>query len=63
MKLIEIDNYFQKGFRVLGFAYKKLANDTTSESARREICESDLIYLGIALFQNDLKPKTKESIE
>lgn len=59
-----VENNAIKGLRIISLAYKKL--DCSAEQAidlpRREL-EKDLVFLGFALFENELKPQSREVIE
>lgn len=58
--LDNVDIYSLDGYRVLGLAYKEVSEDMAV--ADRESAESELIYLGMCLFENPLKPQTLESM-
>ncbi|XP_067851385.1 probable cation-transporting ATPase 13A4 isoform X1 [Heptranchias perlo] len=56
----ELQRYTKQGFRVIGFAFKSLWNgrDITVANLKREDVESDLIFLGLLILENKLKPQT-----
>ncbi|KAM4694335.1 putative cation-transporting ATPase 13A4, partial [Discoglossus pictus] len=56
-----LDFYSTQGFRVIGLAYRVLdkANLSNIEQYEREELESDLIFLGLLIMENRLKPETK----
>ncbi|KAM4693465.1 putative cation-transporting ATPase 13A4 [Discoglossus pictus] len=56
----ELEYYTLQGFRVIGLAYKILEtnNRCDTESLEREEVESDLIFLGLLIMENKLKPET-----
>jgi len=56
--------YTMKGFRVLAISMKMLKmNYMNSQKIQREHLESNMIFLGLIIVQNKLKPKTKISID
>lgn len=54
-----------KGKRVIALAYKYLPNfeDVRVEYLKREEIEHSLIFLGFLVMSNNIKPKTKQSID
>ncbi|XP_056419531.1 probable cation-transporting ATPase 13A4 [Hyla sarda] len=56
----ELQLYTLQGFRVIGLAYKKVqcAKDMNTETYTREEVESDLVFLGLLILENRLKPET-----
>jgi len=48
-----------QGLRVLAMAYKEIINIPTS----RAECEEDLITLGLAVLENNLKEDTKDVVD
>ncbi|XP_078063972.1 putative cation-transporting ATPase 13A4 [Mustelus asterias] len=56
----ELQRYTKQGFRVIGFAFKSLWNsrDITVANLKREDVESDLVFLGLLILENKLKPQT-----
>ncbi|XP_038672510.1 probable cation-transporting ATPase 13A4 isoform X2 [Scyliorhinus canicula] len=56
----ELQRYTKQGFRVIGFAFKSLWNgrDITVANLNREDVESDLVFLGLLILENKLKPQT-----
>jgi cation-transporting ATPase 13A2 len=59
-----IKKYTTKGYRVLACAMKKVKMSyIQSQQITRETLESNMIFLGIIIVENKLKPDTRESIE
>ncbi|XP_078266208.1 putative cation-transporting ATPase 13A4 [Rhinoraja longicauda] len=56
----ELQRYTKQGFRVIGFAFKCIWDGSTVSvgSLTREDVESDLIFLGLLILENKLKPQT-----
>ncbi|XP_069583257.1 probable cation-transporting ATPase 13A4 isoform X1 [Ranitomeya imitator] len=56
----ELQLYTTQGFRVIGLAYKiiQFTKDMDTESYTREDVESDLLFLGLLILENRLKPET-----
>ncbi|XP_073531178.1 probable cation-transporting ATPase 13A4 isoform X2 [Phyllobates terribilis] len=56
----ELQLYTTQGFRVIGLAYKviQFTKDMDTESYTREEVESDLLFLGLLILENRLKPET-----
>ena len=52
--------YSLDGYRVLGLGYKSV--EIGDPIGTRDEVESELIYLGLCLFENPLKPTTKETM-
>ncbi|XP_022090368.1 probable cation-transporting ATPase 13A3 [Acanthaster planci] len=62
----QLNSYTQDGFRVLALATKELDPNLTWHKARqinRSQVENDLIFLGLLIMQNKLKPETKPVIQ
>ncbi|XP_054556430.1 probable cation-transporting ATPase 13A4 [Talpa occidentalis] len=59
----ELQIYTTQGFRVIALAYKKLEIDHYTTSLRRDKVESDLIFLGLLILENQLKEETKPVLE
>ena len=65
----QLDQLSIKGFRIIGFGFKKLGNKDEFEDAdhlsniKRSDCESDLEFQGMLLFINPLKPDTQQIIQ
>lgn len=55
-----LEEYTQEGYRVLALAYKWLPRISYLKVQRvaREDVESDLIFLGLIVMENRLKPET-----
>ena len=51
------------GFRVLGLAYKPLAAFSDPQTTPRGELERDLIFQGLLVLSNKLKPETRAAIE
>ena len=58
--LSQITSYAQKGYRVIGFAYKPI---TTNENYTRESLESDVLFLGIVGIYDPPRVEAKEAVE
>ncbi|KAG8444442.1 hypothetical protein GDO86_009573 [Hymenochirus boettgeri] len=60
-----LDCYTAQGFRVIGLAYKYLMpkEDSVIEKLERDEIETDLVFLGFLILENQLKPETKPVIE
>ncbi|XP_051874583.1 probable cation-transporting ATPase 13A4 [Pristis pectinata] len=56
----ELQRYTKQGFRVIGFAFKSIWNSRNISVAnlKREDVESDLVFLGLLILENKLKPQT-----
>lgn len=57
----ELEGYTREGYRVLGVAYKELPPKVSYVKAQRlsrEDAESNLIFLGLVVMENRLKPQT-----
>ncbi|KAM8953102.1 putative cation-transporting ATPase 13A4 [Pelodytes ibericus] len=61
----ELQYYTLQGFRVIALAYKVLAtgNHRNARSMEREEVESDLLFLGLLIMENKLKPETKSVLQ
>ncbi len=57
--LSQINLYAQKGYRVIGFAYKPI---TTNENYTRESLESDVLFLGIVGIYDPPRVEAKEAV-
>lgn len=56
-----LKNYTRKGYRVIAAAYRPLSpniNYTKMQRLSREEVETDLIFLGLIVLENKLKPET-----
>ena len=58
----QLQNYTSKGFRVLGCATKLLSRYNPEIDIREKI-EQDMTFLGLIIFQNQVKKDTKINIE
>ncbi|XP_066458024.1 probable cation-transporting ATPase 13A4 isoform X2 [Eleutherodactylus coqui] len=60
----ELQLYTLQGFRVIGLAYKTIQcpKDLNTESYSREEVESDLVFLGLLILENRLKPETQPAL-
>ena len=58
----QLQNYTSKGFRVLGCATKLLSRYNPEQDTREKI-EHDMTFLGLIIFQNQIKKDTKINIE
>lgn len=56
----ELQQYTLQGFRVIGLAYKKIrqTKDLSTESYTREEVECELLFIGLLILENRLKPET-----
>ncbi|XP_073434756.1 probable cation-transporting ATPase 13A4 [Dendrobates tinctorius] len=56
----ELQLYTTQGFREIGLAYKiiQFTKDMDTETYTREEVESDLLFLGLLILENRLKPET-----
>ncbi|KAF6384389.1 ATPase 13A4 [Rhinolophus ferrumequinum] len=59
----ELQIYTTQGFRVIAMAYKKLEMDHHTTALTRDNVESDLIFLGLLILENQLKEETKPVLE
>ena len=58
-----LKKYTMKGFRVLAFSYKNVKiSYLESQTIKREKLENKMIFLGLLIVQNQLKPRTAETI-
>ena len=57
----KLTKFSGQGLRLLGLAYKSMNIESTEGLLRKEF-ESNLDFLGVALFENGIKENTKESI-
>ncbi|XP_063772509.1 probable cation-transporting ATPase 13A4 isoform X1 [Pseudophryne corroboree] len=60
-----LDLYTKQGFRVIGLAYRSLQNNGLPDSLDidREEVECDLIFLGLLILENRLKPETSAVLQ
>ncbi|XP_069831157.1 probable cation-transporting ATPase 13A4 isoform X2 [Dendropsophus ebraccatus] len=63
--LEELEHYTFQGLRVIGVAYKNLMNIKCEglPSIEREEVEKDMIFLGLLILENRLKPETTAVLE
>ncbi|XP_006873203.1 PREDICTED: probable cation-transporting ATPase 13A4 [Chrysochloris asiatica] len=59
----ELQIYTTLGFRVIALAYKKLETNHHITALMREKVETDLIFLGLLILENQLKEETKPVLE
>ncbi|XP_071998708.1 probable cation-transporting ATPase 13A5 [Engystomops pustulosus] len=61
----KLDYYTVQGFRVIGLAYRTLQKEGLPKSSEidREVVESDLIFLGLLILENRLKPETNSVLQ
>jgi cation-transporting ATPase 13A2 len=57
-----VDRQAKRGIRIIAFAYKKLDSGKYSDAKRTDL-ESELIFQGLATFDNNLKKGTKGCIQ
>lgn len=59
-----LNDYASNGFRVIGLAYKKLRMKwVDAQRVKRDQLECDMVFLGLLVMQNSLKPETAEVIK
>ncbi|KAM8953105.1 putative cation-transporting ATPase 13A4 [Pelodytes ibericus] len=60
-----LERYTFQGLRVIGVAYKIFHTENCDDfdGIEREVVESDLIFLGLLILENRLKPETKAILE
>ena len=59
-----LKKYTMKGLRVLAFSFKNVKlSFIESQNVKREKLENNMIFLGLIIVQNQLKPETIETIE
>ena len=59
-----LKKYTMKGLRVLAFSFKNVKlSYIESQNVKREKLENNMIFLGLIIVQNQLKPETIETIE
>ncbi|KAM4693459.1 putative cation-transporting ATPase 13A4 isoform 2-T2 [Discoglossus pictus] len=60
-----LDYYTMKGFRVIGLSYRLLDKEILQDMERldRDEMESDLIFLGLLIMENRLKPETNPVLQ
>lgn len=56
----QLDVYTKQGFRVIGLAYRSLQKEglPLTPDLEREVVETNLIFLGLLVLENRLKPET-----
>uniref|UniRef100_F7CCU3 Cation-transporting ATPase n=1 Tax=Xenopus tropicalis TaxID=8364 RepID=F7CCU3_XENTR len=56
----KLDYYTTQGFRVIGLAYRLFMNESLPDlhHIERDMIETDLIFLGLLILENRLKPET-----
>lgn len=63
-KIMKIANiYAKRGFRILSLCYKKLDVIPPEDDKSRELCESDMIYIGFVTILDPPRDGVKESVE
>ena len=63
-KVMKIANsYAERGFRILSLCYKKLDVIPPEDDKSRELCESDMIYIGFITILDPPRDGVKESVE
>ena len=63
-KVMKIANtYAERGFRILSLCYKKLDIIPPEDDKSRELCESDMIYIGFVTILDPPRDGVKESVE
>uniref|UniRef100_A0A6I8QWL1 Cation-transporting ATPase n=1 Tax=Xenopus tropicalis TaxID=8364 RepID=A0A6I8QWL1_XENTR len=61
----KLDYYTTQGFRVIGLAYRLLEKEglPAIEHLERDMIEADLIFLGLLILENRLKPETNPVLQ
>jgi len=63
-KIMKIaDTYAERGFRILSLCYKKLDAIPSEDDKSRELCESDMIYIGFVTILDPPREGVKQSVE
>ena len=63
-KIMKIaDAYAEQGFRILSLCYKKLDAIPAEDKKSRELCESDMIYIGFVTILDPPREGVKQSVE
>ncbi|NVM17096.1 MAG: cation-transporting P-type ATPase [Candidatus Lokiarchaeota archaeon] len=57
------DAYAEQGFRILSLCYKKLDAIPAEDDKSRELCESDMIYIGFVTILDPPREGVKQSVE
>ena len=60
-KIAEV--YAGQGYRILSLCYKKLETMPPEDEKGRELCESDMIYIGFVTILDPPRDKVKESVK
>ena len=58
-----VDVYAGQGFRILSLCYKKLNSIPPEDDKSRQLCESDMIYIGFVTILDPPREGVKDSIE
>jgi Ca2+-transporting ATPase len=61
MKIVDI--YAGQGFRILSLCYKKLDSIPTEDDKSRQLCESNMIYIGFVTILDPPREGVKDSVE
>ncbi|MCK4384505.1 MAG: cation-transporting P-type ATPase, partial [Candidatus Lokiarchaeota archaeon] len=61
MKIVDI--YAGQGFRILSLCYKKLDSIPPEDDKSRQLCESDMIYIGFVTILDPPREGVKDSVE
>ncbi len=61
MKIVDI--YARQGFRILSLCYKKLDSIPLEDDKSRQLCESDMIYIGFVTILDPPRENVKDSVE
>ncbi|KAJ3657587.1 hypothetical protein Zmor_009376 [Zophobas morio] len=64
--VVRLSKYAGRGYRVIGLAYKEMSEKfkwKEAQRAKRDVIECDLIFLGLLVMQNTLKPETTPVIK
>ena len=63
-KIMKIaDAYAEQGFRILSLCYKKLDAIPSEDDKSRELCESEMIYIGFVTILDPPREGVKQSVE
>ncbi|KAI1731553.1 e1-E2 ATPase domain-containing protein [Ditylenchus destructor] len=58
-----VDDYAERGFRLIAVAYRELSPEINVEKLKRDEAEQQLTILGLVVFANRLKTHSKEVID
>lgn len=58
-----VNNFAEKGYRILSLCYKEMNHVPPNIETEREICESEMIYLGFVTILDPPREGVRESVE